>query len=97
MSDQTATGASPAAAPPHDGLCDEQGPIPIFPRRQVDDHGRLIPISPEESQARSDARVRALKAIARIPDDTGDDERWREALRDLDEQRPHRPLFEGMY
>jgi hypothetical protein len=87
----------PAAAPPHDGLCDEQGPIPTFPPRQLDERGRLIPLSQEARAARSAAILRALKAVAKLPDDPGDGRRWRDAMHDLDAHRPHRPLFEGSY
>jgi hypothetical protein len=97
MSDPTATKEPPALTPTYDGLCDEQGPIPIYPRERVDERGRLIPISEEENKLRSDAAIRTIKAAAKIPDNEGDDVRWREAMRDLDAQRPHRPLFEGMY
>jgi hypothetical protein len=40
----------------------------------------------------------ALDALAGLADDADADETlWREARRDLDAQRPHRPLFEGTY
>lgn len=79
-------------------LCDADGPIPTFAPRTLDEHGRLIPLSPEEQKTRSEAALRALKAIEQINDESdSDDELWREAFRDLDAQRPHRPLFEGMY
>jgi hypothetical protein len=49
-------------------LCDEQGPIPRFPPRALDEHGRLIPISEEERQVRAEATIRALRAIGRLAD-----------------------------
>ena len=84
------------AMPSHDGLCDEQGPIPMFSPVTLDEHGRIV-MSEEERRARSAAALRALKAIAKIPDNEGDEQRLRDALMDLDAQRPYRPLFEGMY
>lgn len=88
---------SPPSVPPHDGLCDEQGPIPVFPPAALDSDGRLLPISEEERKARADAAIRALKALSQISDETDTDEGWAEVYRDLDAQRPHRPLFEGQY
>jgi hypothetical protein len=78
-------------------LSDAQGPIPTFPPRALDEHGRLIPLSDEERRARSEAAVRALKAIRDRPDDDppGTTERM---MRGIDANRPPgRKLFEGMY
>src|SRR5262249_7283323 len=36
-------------------LVDEQGPIPTFPPRQLDEHGRLVPIPEEGRRARASA------------------------------------------
>jgi hypothetical protein len=81
-----------------DGLCDEEGPIPSFPPIPIDPvTGRILPISDEERAARRAAAIRAIKAIGRITDETDTDERWREVYRGIDESRPHRKLFEGMY
>ena len=63
----------------------------------LDDQGRILPLSAEMRRKRSAALNRALDAIAETTDETDTEENWREALRDLDNQRPHRPLFEGMY
>ena len=78
-------------------LCDEQGPIPTFPPRQLDEHGRLIPLSPEERKARSEAAIRALKAIRNLPDDDPPDIE-EQMMRGIDANRPpgHK-LFEGYY
>lgn len=79
-------------------LCDEDGPIPTFPSVAVDPAtGRILPMSEEERAARRSAALRAIKAISQITDETDTDEIWQEMMRDLDAQRPHRKLFEGMY
>jgi hypothetical protein len=86
----------PREVPPHDGLCDELGPIPVFPPLQCDEHGRLIPLTPEEQKARSEAAIRALAAIAKLPDD---DPPGIEAefMRGIDENRgPGREIFKDL-
>ena len=90
---QGANGFGPA---PATELRDGIGLIPIFPSRALDEHGRLIPLSPEERAARRDAAIRALKALRDLPDDDppGTEESM---MRGIDEGRAHRPLFEGMY
>ncbi len=78
-------------------LCDAEGPIPTFPPRALDEHGRLIPLSPEERTARRDAAIRTIKALQSLPDTDpeGSDE---EMMRGIDANRPPgRKLFEGMY
>jgi hypothetical protein len=59
--------------------------------------GRLRPISDEERRTRSAALRRALAEIAEITDETDTDEVWADIFRSIDESRPHRPLFEGLY
>ena len=78
-----------------DGLCDEQGPIPTFGPIRLDDQGRIV-ISEEEIEARAEAGLRMLRALAFMPDDDppGTDE---EFMRNIDAERPHRPFFKGMY
>ena len=79
-------------------LCDEEGPIPMFPPVAVDPAtGRILPISDEERAARRSASLRATRAISQITDETDTDEIWQEVYRNIDEDRPHRKLFEGMY
>jgi hypothetical protein len=58
--------------------------------------GRVVPITPEE-QAR-DARAIAdlVERMLAMPDEDPPGA-WEEAMRDLDAQRPHRRLFEGLY
>jgi hypothetical protein len=82
--------------PIHDGLTDELGPIPMFPPARLDERGRLIPLTPEERRARSEAAIRTLAAIAKLPDD---DPPGIEAefMRGIDENRPaDRKIFEGL-
>ena len=79
-------------------LCDAEGPIPAFPPLPIDPvTGRLLPMSEEERAARRAAAIRTIKAISQITDETDTDERWEEVYRNIDAERPHRKLFEGMY
>ena len=78
-----------------DGLCGEHGPIPVFGPITLDTHGRIV-MSEEERRARSAAAMRALKALAKLPD-TDPPGTSELIMRSIDEGRPHRPLFEGMY
>jgi hypothetical protein len=79
----------------HDGLCDEQGPIPVFGPVRTDEQGRIV-LTDEERAARRDAAIRMLRVLGTYPDTDppGTDEAF---MRGIDENRPHRPLFEGMY
>ena len=78
-------------------LVDEQGPIPTFPPRELDEHGRLVPISEEERRARARAASRALAALDALPDEDAP-ETEEEMMRGIDSHRPPgQKLFEGMY
>jgi hypothetical protein len=82
---------------PEPELSDENGPIPTFPPRVLDEQGRLIPISPEERAARHRAAMRALAALDKLPDDDPPDAVI-EMMRGIDSRRPPgQKLFEGMY
>jgi|GEM_PF-1084450 len=81
---------------PPEALADAAGPIPAFGPAAVDERGRIA-LTAEEWEARRAAALRALDAIAAITDETDTDETWREVFRGIDEGRPHRKLFEGMY
>ena len=78
-----------------DGLSDEQGPIPTFGPIRLDDEGRIV-ITEEEIEARAKACIRMLRVHATKPDN---DPPGIEAefMRGIDEWRPERPLFKGMY
>jgi hypothetical protein len=54
-------------------------------------------LTDQARRARSEALGRALDEIAAMTDETDTDEVWQEVMRDIDETRPHRPLFEGSY
>ena len=58
--------------------------------------GRLLPLTDEQRKARSEALARVFSELAPA-DETETDELWKEVFRGIDEGRPHRPLFEGMY
>ena len=77
-------------------LRDAEGIIPTFPARQLDARGRLVPLSAEERETRSQATIRALTAIEALPDDPpGTTEAM---MRGIDANRPvGSKLFEGMY
>ena len=78
-------------------LVDDEGPIPTFPPRQLDEHGRLVPISEEERRARASAARRALAALDALPDEDPP-ETEEEMMRGIDSHRlPGQKLFEGMY
>jgi hypothetical protein len=82
----------------HPPLCDEQGPIPTFPPLTLDERGRIIPLSPEERQARSDAIQRLLKVLREQPADTEKPDTFEEFMRSMDSRRPEgMKLFEGYY
>ena len=79
-----------AAAPDHPRA---SSPRPVTCN---DATGHVLPITPEE-QAR-DARAIAafVERMLAMPDEDPPGA-WEEAMRDLDAQRPHRKLFEGLY
>ena len=82
----------------HAALSDEQGVIPSFGPLPLDPAtGRLLPMSDEETAARRDAAIRAIKALSRMTNEPDDDVLWEEVYRNIDAGRPHRKLFEGMY
>lgn len=67
------------------------GPVPCN-----DATGRVLPITPEEQARDANAIAAFVELMYALPvdDPTG---AWEEARRDLDAQRPHRKLFEGLY
>ncbi len=58
--------------------------------------GRVLPITPEEQAQDAKAVAAFVELMFALPDDDPPGA-WEEAMRDLDAQRPHRKLFEGLY
>ena len=78
-------------------LSDELGPIPKFPRRALDERGRLVPLTPEERQARTEALARTIEALLSLPDDDPPGTEI-EMMKGIDANRPPgQKLFEGYY
>lgn len=69
---------------PHDGLSDDQGPIPAFGLVPIDAHGQIT-MSQEEWDARRAASIRAMSALGEITDESDRDEIWDEVFRGLEE------------
>ena len=70
---------------------------PLTPHRILDDRGKLIPLSEEEPREHNAEAIRALDEIADLSDATDTDDVWTDIYRGIDEGRPHRRLFEGLY
>jgi hypothetical protein len=76
-----------------------QGHVRASSPRRVpcnDATGRVLPISPEEQAQDAKAIAAFVELMFALPDDDPPGA-WEEAMRDLDAQRPHRKLFEGLY
>ncbi len=58
--------------------------------------GRVLPITPDEQAQDAKAIAAFVELMFALPDDDPPGA-WEEAMRDLDAQRPHRKLFEGLY
>jgi len=71
-------------------------PTGVFPKSCLGPDGKIRRISEEERRQRSDALRKTLDAIAHIPDDDPPGA-FEEFMRGIDEGRPHRPMFKGMY
>lgn len=71
---------------------------PTSPRTDTVDPktGRLLALTDEELDARAEAMARVFSELV-PPDENETDEQWAEVFRGIDEERPHRPLFEGKY
>jgi hypothetical protein len=83
----------PQEFPMHD---EDRSTIPLGPR-PIDAKGRLLPISDEERKARSEQLQAMLEELKTMRGPTDTEERWREVMRNIDEGRPERKLFEGQY
>ena len=62
-----------------------------------DAEGNRLPETDEERAARSERLRRLFEEWAQQPPDPIEDELWEQAMREIDEERPHRKLFEGYY
>jgi hypothetical protein len=90
------TGTMIAKAPNRNDLVDAIGSIPEFQPRRLDEQGRLIPLSPEEKKARSEAAIRVLQAMSELSDDDAPGVEA-EFMRGIDENRPPgQKIFEGL-
>jgi len=71
-------------------------PVGALPPSGLGPDGKLPRISAEERRKRCESARRRLAEIALIPDGPNDPpaEEW---MRGIDELRPHRPVFKGMY
>src|SRR5215831_12271113 len=58
--------------------------------------GKFLQLREEERREQLESARRRLREIAEIPDGPNEppDEEW---MRGINEMRPHRPLFQGMY
>jgi hypothetical protein len=61
-----------------------------------DPTGRVRPITPEDQAPDTTAIAAFVERMLAMPDKDPPGA-WEEAMRDLDAQRPHRKLFEGLY
>ncbi len=62
-----------------------------LPHSAVDASGRLLPITPEEQQARARVLAEALGEMEAVVGEGDDDATWADVFRGIDEARPHRP------
>jgi hypothetical protein len=69
----------------------------VLPHRATDVHGRLIPLTDAQVRERNAEAIAALDSLADLTDATDTPELWANVYRGIDEARPHRKLFEGMY
>jgi hypothetical protein len=66
-------------------------PVPCY-----DAKGRFRPITREEQADKARAVAAFVDKMLAMPDEDPPGA-WEEAMRDLDANRPHRKLFEGLY
>jgi hypothetical protein len=86
------------------GVNADEGPAPLdhsgaSSRRYLpcnDATGRVRSITPEEQARKARAIATLVEEMLAMPDEDPPGA-WEEAMRDLDAQRPHRKLFEGLY
>jgi len=71
-------------------------PSCVRPLPRNDATGHVLPITPEEQVRDARAIADLVERMLAMPDEDPPGA-WEEAMRDLDAQRPHRKLFEGLY
>ena len=73
-------------------------PVGELPPSGLGPDGKIIPMSDEERRAWCEAARRRIAEIAQMTDREGEPpEAMEQMMRGIDEGRPHRPLFKGMY
>jgi hypothetical protein len=58
--------------------------------------GHVVPLTPEKQARNAEAIAVLVERMLAMPDEDPPGA-WEDAMRDLDAQRPHRKLFEGLY
>jgi hypothetical protein len=90
-SNQADKGASSGVAQPVHPTVAPARPVPCN-----DVTGRVRTITPEELARNAKAIAELVDRMLAMPDEDPPGA-WEEAMRDLDANRPHRKLFEGLY
>jgi hypothetical protein len=73
-------------------------PVGELPPSALGPDGKFIPMTDEERRAWCEAARRRLAEIAQMTDEEGEPpDAMEQMMRGIDEGRPHRPLFKGMY
>jgi len=78
----------------------EPFPLPVWtlPPSGLGPDGKIIPMTDDERRAWCEAARQRLAEIAQMTDDEGEPrDAMEQMMRGIDEHRPHRPLFKGMY
>lgn len=70
------------------------GPLP---KRSTDEVGRLLPRTDEQKKENAERSRQSIARMRQMTDESETDEMWSEIYRNIDAERPHRKLFEGMY
>ena len=72
--------------------------VETLPLSGLGTDGKIIPMTDDERRAWREAARRRLAEIAQMTDDEGEpSDAMEQMMRGIDEHRPHRPLFTGMY
>jgi hypothetical protein len=71
-------------------------PVGTLPPSCLGPDGKIIRLTEEERKAWCEAARQRLAEIAQMPDDDPPGA-FEEFMRGIDEGRPHRPMYKGMY